>query len=291
MKQPTIADLYFSDDYIGTPGVAKGLLEMAAEGDPSYEINKHNDGSESVFYKMDSGLSYYIGTNDKSSDVLVAEVGASKLPPSAHSGEMPQKTMTDTGGGAAIGFRPALPKRPTGGDLEVPMNPFARVVSKGANWFGDLVDKGASLYDTMQLIIPGGFDPDAKMNLPTDFKPRPSQIDPATGQMIPATIGFDPKEVTVGEVLKAIPVSEVIGVRGLARLAESLGTGNLPSFGDLLDTAGLWPVGAVGPSVVKATIGTAKNIAKELAPVVGEIAVKTNKKLKPSVQSPIGGNE
>ena len=218
-------------------------------------------------------------------DVLVAEAGSRGLPPSAYSGETrPGMITSDTGGGAAIGFRQPMPKRPTGGDLAVPMNPFARVVSKGANWFGDLVDKGASLYDTMQLIIPGGFDPDAKMNLPTDFQPRPSQIDPATGQMIPATMGFNPKEVTVGEVLKAIPVSEVIGVRGLARLAESLGTGNLPSFGDMLDTAGLWPVGSATSGVLKATAGTAGKIAKELAPVAGEMAIKSMEKLGTPVQ-------
>lgn len=218
-------------------------------------------------------------------DVLVAEAGSRGLPPSAYSGDTrPAMITSDTGGGAAIGFRQPMPKRPTGGDLEVPMNPFARVVSKGANWFGDLVDKGASLYDTMQLIIPGGFDPNAKMNLPTDFSPRPSQIDPATGQMMPATMGFNPKEVTVGEVLKAIPVSEVIGVRGLGRLAESLGTGNLPSFGDLLDSAGLWPVGSGTAGVLKATVGTVGKFAKELAPVAGEMAIKSMEKLGTPVQ-------
>jgi len=241
---------------------------------------------DSVYYpEPEPMVEQQMPVGQQPGDVLVAEAGSRNLPPSAYSGETRTgMIMSDTGGGAAIGFRQPMPRRSTGGDLEVPMNPFARVVSKGANWFGDLVDKGASLYDTMQLIIPGGFDPDAKMNLPTDFKPRPSQIDPATGQMIPATMGFNPKEVTVGEVLKNIPVSEVIGVRGLARLAESLGTGNLPAFGDLLDTAGLWPVGAMGPEVIKATIGTAKNIGRELAPKAGEMAIKSMEKLGTPVQ-------
>jgi hypothetical protein len=243
---------------------------------------------DNVYYPEPDVVEPQMPAGQQPGDVLMAEVGASKLPPSSYSGVMPQgTTMTDTGGGAAVGFRPAAPKRSTGGALEVPINPIARVVSQAANWFGDLVDKGASLYDTMNLIVPGGIDPNATVTLPTGFSPRPGQINPATGEMMPATMGTNPQEVNVKALLESMPVSETIGVRGLSRLAESLGTGEMPKFFDVLDSLGLIPAGTGTAGVLMATAGTAGKVAKELAPTAGEMVSKGMAKLGTPLQTNI----
>lgn len=250
MKQPTILDLYESDFLMSTDGVQGALLENADPSNIKYQFENHNDGKESVFYETDLGIKYYLGMRDAPMPEVQVAAGPSTVTSDA---------------GAAFGLYPkAMPKRKGAGGLEPDMNPFARVVSMGANWLADQVDKGASLYDTMQLIIPGGFDPNTKVSIPTSFKPQAGRIDPATGQQLPATMGTNPVEVSLGELLKATPVSEVIGLRGVARIAESLGTGNLPDMWDVLDAAGLIPAGTGTAGVVEAAKGTAKSAAKSV---------------------------
>jgi hypothetical protein len=250
MKQPTMYDLYESDYFMSTGGVQGALLENAESSNPKYQFENGNDGKESVFYETDFGIKYYIGMRDAPMPEVQVAAG-------------PSSVTSD--GGAAFGMYPkAMPKRKGAGGLEVDMNPFARVVSKGANWLADQVDKGASLYDTMQMIIPGGFDPNTKVSIPTGFKPEAGKINPATGEQVSATLGTNPVEITLGELLKATPVSEVMGLRGVARVAESLGTGNLPDMWDVLDAAGLFPAGTGTAGVVEAVAGTAKSAAKSI---------------------------
>lgn len=250
MKQPTLSDLYHADLYMSTEGVAGALLEGADATDKRYEFNDHGDGKESVFYESEAGLRYFLGMRDAPMPEVQVAAGPSPVTSDA---------------GAAFGMYPkAIVKRKPNVGLEPDMNPFARVISKGANWLADQVDKGATLYDTMQLIIPGGFDPDTKLTIPTDLKPTPKQINPATGEEVPATMGLKPVEVTVGDLLKATPVSEVIGLRGVARIAESLGTGNLPDMWDVLDAAGLMPAGTGTAGVLEAAVGTAKKAGKSI---------------------------
>lgn len=257
MKIPKIEDLYFDDAYMANPGVVKGILES---DDPTrITTSRIDDNTESVFYQTDSGFHYYVGQRP----VMLA---AANIPSN-------QQVMSDTGGGAAIGFRPALPKRPTGQALEVPMSPAARVISKGATWLGDLIDKGASTLDVMQLIIPGGFDENKKISIPTSFKPQAGRINPATGEMMPATMGLDEVDTTLGELLKAIPVSELLGLRGVSKVAESLGTGNMPELFDVLDTIGVAGAGL-------GAVGAAKGIAKS----IGEGAKITDKTAPPTIE-------
>ena len=257
MKIPRIEDLYFDDEYMANPGVAQGILES---NDPTRITTAPiDDQTESVFYQTDSGFHYFVGQRP----IMLA---SANIPSD-------QQVMTDTGGGAAIGFRPALPKRPTGGPLEVPMSPAARVISKGATWLGDLIDKGASTLDVMQLIIPGGFDENKKINIPTSFKPQASRLNPATGEMMPATMGLNEVDVTIGELLKAIPVSELLGLRGVSKVAEALGTGNMPELFDVLDTIGLAGAG-IG------AVGAAKGVAKSIS----EGAKITDKTAPPKIE-------
>ena len=264
MKQPTMYDLYESDYFMTTGGVQGALLESADVANPKYKFENNNDGKESVFYETDLGIQYYIGTRDAPMQEVQVAAGPSPVASDA---------------GAAFGMYPkAMPKRKGAGGLEVDMNPFARVVSKGANWLADQIDKGASLYDTMQMIIPGGFDPETKVSIPTSFKPQTGRIDPATGQQLPATMGTNPVEITLGELLKATPVSEVIGLRGVGRIAESLGTGNIPDIWDVLDAAGLFPAGTGTAGVAQAVAGTAKSAAKSLAPKAAEMIMDVTEK-------------
>ena len=250
MKQPTISDLYHADFYMSTEGVAGALLEGADATDKRYEFDDDGNGKESVFYESEAGLRYFLGMRDAPMPEVQVAAGPSPVTSDA---------------GAAFGMYPkAIVKRKPNVGLEPDMNPFARVISKGANWMADQVDKGATLYDTMQLIIPGGFDPDTKLTIPTDLKPTPKQINPATGEEVPATMGLKPVEVTIGDLLKATPVSEVIGLRGVARIAEALGTGNLPDMWDVLDAAGLMPAGTGTAGVVEAAVGTAKKAGKSI---------------------------
>ena len=257
MKIPKIEDLYFDDAYMANPGVVKGILES---DDPTrITTSRIDDNTESVFYQTDSGFHYYVGQRP----VMLA---AANIPSN-------QQVMSDTGGGAAIGFRPALPKRPTGQALEVPMSPAARVISKGATWLGDLIDKGASTLDVMQLIIPGGFDENKKISIPTSFKPQAGRINPATGEMMPATMGLDEVDTTLGELLKAIPVSELLGLRGVSKVAESLGTGNMPELFDVLDTIGVAGAGLGAASAAKSVTKAVGQTVKSLAPKAAEMTL------------------
>lgn len=262
MKIPRIEDLYFDDEYMANPGVAQGILES---DDPTRITTAPiDDQTESVFYQTDAGFHYFVGQRP----IMLA---AANIPSD-------QQVMTDTGGGAAIGFRPALPKRPTGGPLEVPMSPAARVISKGATWLGDLIDKGASTLDVMQLVIPGGFDENKKISIPTSFKPQASRLNPATGEMMPATMGLNEVDVTIGELLKAIPVSELLGLRGVSKVAEALGTGNMPELFDVLDTIGLAGAGIGTVGAAKGVAGAAKSTVKALAPKAADMVLKAAEK-------------
>ena len=262
MKQPTLTELYASDYYMSTNGVKGALLENADASDKSYQLQNHGDGKESVFYETPYGIKYFLGMRD--APMPEVQVAAA-----------PSPVTSDAG--AAFGVYPkAMPKKKPSNGLEPDMNPMGRLVSMGANWLADQVDKGANLYDTMQMIVPGGFDPETKVSIPTSFKPQAGRIDPATGEQLPATMGTNPVEITLGELLKATPVSEVMGLRGLARVAESLGTGNLPDMWDVLDAAGLFPAGTGTAGVVEAVAGTAKSAAK---------SIKSGKML-PSKQEP-----
>jgi len=104
-----------------------------------------------VFYESEAGLRYFLGMRDAPMPEVQVAAGPSPVTSDA---------------GAAFGMYPkAIVKRKPNVGLEPDINPFARVISKGANWLADQVDKGATLYDTMQLIIPGGFDPDTKLTV------------------------------------------------------------------------------------------------------------------------------
>lgn len=53
-KQPTIDDIYMFDEYINTPGVRDGLLQLAGSGDPDFLIEDTDDG-KGVFYRAPHG--------------------------------------------------------------------------------------------------------------------------------------------------------------------------------------------------------------------------------------------
>lgn len=53
-KQPTIDDIYMFDEYINTPGVRDGLLQLAGSGDPDFLIEDTDDG-KGVYYRTPHG--------------------------------------------------------------------------------------------------------------------------------------------------------------------------------------------------------------------------------------------
>jgi hypothetical protein len=59
-KQATIEDIYHFDNYISTPGVKEGLLQLASEGDASFTIEDTDDG-KAVYYKTPHGEIVPIG--------------------------------------------------------------------------------------------------------------------------------------------------------------------------------------------------------------------------------------
>jgi len=59
-KQATIEDIYHFDNYISTPGVKDGLLQLASEGDPAFTIEDTDDG-KAVYYKTPHGEIVPIG--------------------------------------------------------------------------------------------------------------------------------------------------------------------------------------------------------------------------------------
>ncbi len=59
-KPATIDDIYMLDEYISTPGVRDGMLELAASGDPSFMIEETDDGP-AVYYKTDFGAVVPVG--------------------------------------------------------------------------------------------------------------------------------------------------------------------------------------------------------------------------------------
>jgi hypothetical protein len=101
MKQPTLADLYFDDEFINTAGVVQGLMSGAKDGDQSYTFEKHNDGSDSVFYRTDSGLQYFLGVRNPEDIQLAAG---------------PTDVVSDAGG-AAFGIYPSMGKRTQKSDI------------------------------------------------------------------------------------------------------------------------------------------------------------------------------
>jgi hypothetical protein len=59
-KPATVDDIYMFDNYISTPGVRDGMLELAASGDPSFMIEETDDGP-AVYYKTDFGAVVPVG--------------------------------------------------------------------------------------------------------------------------------------------------------------------------------------------------------------------------------------
>lgn len=100
MKQPTLADLYFDDEFINTAGVVQGLMSGAKDGDQSYVIDKHNDGTESVYYTTESGSRYFLGVRNPEDIQLAAG---------------PSPVVSDAG--AAFGVYPSMGKRTQKSDI------------------------------------------------------------------------------------------------------------------------------------------------------------------------------
>jgi hypothetical protein len=139
MKQPTLADLYFDDEFISTSGVVQGLMSGAKDGDQSYVIDKHNDGTESVYYTTESGTRYFLGVRNPEDIQLAAG---------------PSPVVSDAG--AAFGVYPGMGKRTqksdTGEKMILGLPDLAAggvkgLISGSVGGTGDILAIGRGLYE------------------------------------------------------------------------------------------------------------------------------------------------
>ena len=139
MKQPTLADLYFDDEFISTSGVVQGLMSGAKDGDQSYVIDKHNDGTESVYYTTESGSRYFLGVRNPEDIQLAAG---------------PSPVVSDAG--AAFGVYPGMGKRTqksdTGEKMILGLPDLAAggvkgLISGSVGGTGDILAIGRGLYE------------------------------------------------------------------------------------------------------------------------------------------------
>jgi hypothetical protein len=125
-----------------------------------------------------------------------------------------------------------------------PQHPVFGAIQKGADRLADLIDKGATTFQVLDVIVPGGLDRNKKVKFPIAFDPSIGKVNPATGERKAATLGMEFTEITLGDLLDNIPFSELAGVRGLARTAESLSYGEAPDAFDAIEAVGVTAGGA-----------------------------------------------
>ena len=139
MKQPTLADLYFDDEFISTSGVVQGLMSGAKDGDQSYVIDKHNDGTESVYYTTESGTRYFLGVRNPEDIQLAAG---------------PSPVVSDAG--AAFGVYPSMGKRTQKSDIgekmilglpDLAAGSVKGLISGSVGGTGDILAIGRGLYE------------------------------------------------------------------------------------------------------------------------------------------------
>jgi hypothetical protein len=150
-----------------------------------------------------------------------------------------------------------------------PQHPVFGAIQKGANRLADLIDKGATTFQVLDVMVPGGLDRNKKVKLPIAFDPSIGKVNPATGERQPATLGMEFTEITLGELLDNLPFSELVGVRGLARTAESLSYGEAPDAFDAIEAVG---VTAGGAQAARMAGKGALAAGKALVPKAGEMA-------------------
>lgn len=60
----TIDHVYFDEEFISASGIRPALLEAADRNNKQYYFEENSNGTESVFYFMDSGVAYYLGDRE-----------------------------------------------------------------------------------------------------------------------------------------------------------------------------------------------------------------------------------
>jgi hypothetical protein len=168
------------------------------------------------------------------------------------------------------------------GFLEEPPveNKVADIAARGLGWLNDMVDQNLNLSDMVNFVLKAinpqlqatntdDAIPDVNIKIPQNFNVDFETIDTRTGEPREAGgLTIDTQEVTLKELLQAIPLSEIFGTAAAERVAEDVAYGESPDPIDVLETA------AVGTGVALGGIKAGAKAVDTLGPTAAELARK-----------------